>query len=74
MLIVLYPSKAQMHREEIGKPLKYVETSMFGAEYKRDGTFTASNRPQLPQGYKGKGAREFFAVITMKDGLIAKVE
>lgn len=73
MLIVLYPSKAQMQREEIGKPLKYVETSIFGEEYTPNGTFTASNRPQLPQGYKGKGAREFFAQITMKNGLIEKV-
>lgn len=67
MLIVNYPSKKAM-REHIGQPLDFTETSMFGPEYRADGTFTGSNRPHIT-GHK----REFFAQITMRDGLIHKV-
>ena len=73
MLIALYPSKKEM-KTHIGEPLKYVETSMFGEEYKADGTFAVCNRPSLPQGCKEPGAREFFAQVTMKVGFIAQVE
>lgn len=69
MLIFLYASKKQM-KECIGQPLKFRETSMFGAEYKADGKLVGSNRPQIT-GIKG---REFFANVTMVDGKIAKVE
>lgn len=69
MLIVYYPSKKAL-RECVGQPLNYKETSMFGDEFKRNGTFAASNRPAL-SGVKG---REFFASITMQDGLIAIVD
>jgi len=69
MMIVHYESKAQMNREFIGKPLTYTETSMFGAEYKENGTFIASNRPHIT-GFK----REFFAEITMEDGKIKVVK
>jgi len=68
MMIALYASKKDL-KAEIGKPLNYRETSMHGAEYKPDGTFAVSNRPSIT-GIKG---REFFAEITMKGGLIAKV-
>lgn len=68
MLILLYPSKKAL-RESIGKPLRYRETSMFGPEYRATGTFTGSNRPSIT-GMKG---REFFASVTMKDGLVEKV-
>lgn len=67
MMLALYPSKKAL-KENIGQPLKYEETSMFGAEYRADGTFTVANRPHLT----GLG-REFFAQITMKNGLIEKV-
>jgi len=69
MLILHYTSKKSL-RECIGKPLHYRETSMFGAEYKPNGNFCGSNRPQIT-GIKG---REFFASVTMRDGLIAKVD
>ena len=36
-MILNYESKKQM-KEHIGEPLKYTETSMFGEEYKSDGT------------------------------------
>ena len=68
MMIVLYPSKKVL-KENIGNRLKYRETSMFGSEYKSNGRFCVSNRPSIT-GIKG---REFFAEVTMKDDLIAKV-
>lgn len=68
MLILYYNSKKDL-KANIGKPLSYDETSMFGPEFKRDGKLTGSNRPHIT----GMG-REFFAQVTMRDGLIAKVE
>ena len=67
MMILNYPSKKDL-KASIGQPLRYTETSMFGPEYKADGTFAGCNRPHLT-GY----AREFFAEVTMANGLIAKV-
>ena len=68
MLIFNYPSKKVL-KENIGSALKYIETSMFGAEYRRDGQLTGANRPHIT----GQG-REFFAQVTIKDGLIASVK
>ncbi len=68
MIILNYRSK-KMLRENIGQPLRYTETSFFGPEYKRNGVLTGSNRPQIT----GNGGREFFASVTMKDGLIKEV-
>ena len=70
MMIFNYESKKQM-KENIGQPLKYTETSFFGEEYKSDGSFVGCNRPTLPE---GTGTREFFANVTMEDGLIKEVE
>lgn len=67
MLIFDYPTKREM-AEHIGQPLRYRETSMFGAEYRPDGTLTGCNRPHIT-GHK----REFFANVEMRDGLIARV-
>lgn len=67
MLIFDYPSKKAL-KECIGQRLRYRETSMFGDEYRRDGTLTGCNRPHIT-GHK----REFFANVVMADGLIAKV-
>lgn len=67
-LIVKYPSKKVL-KEEVGKPLKYIETSMFGPEYSPNGMLTVANRPHIT----GLG-REFFAQVYMKDGLIEKVK
>jgi len=75
MLLTGYKSRKEL-ATCIGEPLKYVETSMFGNEFKWDGSFTAMHRPLLKE-YNGitlpKG-REFGATITMANGLIAKVE
>ena len=68
MLIANYPSKKAC-KEAVGQPLRYTETSMFGAEYKPDGVLTVANRPHIT----GLG-REWFGNITMKDGKIAAVK
>lgn len=75
MMIALYPSKKVL-KEEIGKALKYRETSMFGEEYKADGTFCVCNRPSITgiKNADGSKAKEFFAEVTMKNGLIEKVK
>ena len=67
-MIVLYPTKKEL-KDSIGEPLKYQETSMFGNEYRSNGSFSGCNRPHLT-GFK----REFFARITMVDGKISRVE
>jgi len=67
MTILDYPSKKAL-REQIGQPLRRIETSMFALEYRESGTLTGANRPTVT----GKG-RMFFAIVTMKDGLITKV-
>ena len=67
MMIVHYPSKKDL-KAAIGTALRYTETSLFGAEYLSNGTFTVARRPHLQN-----GGREWFARVTMKDGLIAKV-
>jgi len=68
MIVFNYPSKKVL-KENIGNPLSYIETSMFGNEYVRSGTLVGANRPHIT----GQG-REFFAKVTMQDGLIARVE
>ncbi len=67
-LVAVYPSKKEL-KTKLGEPLEHIETSMFGQEYKPNGSFVVANRPHIT----GLG-REFFAKVTMKDGLIAKVE
>jgi hypothetical protein len=67
MLILDYPTKTEL-KECVGKPLKYRETSAFGPEYDPNGDLVGSNRPSIT-GYK----REFFARVSMKDGLILNV-
>ena len=68
MLIFNYSSKKEL-KENIGKSLNYIETSMFGPEYEANGKLTVCNRPHLT-GHK----REFFASGELKDGLITKVK
>lgn len=67
MIVFVYPSKKVM-KENIGKPLRYIETSMFGEEYVSDGKLVGANRPHIT----GIGI-EFFAEIEMENGLIKKV-
>jgi len=68
MLVFNYESKKAL-KESIGKPLRYIETSVFGPEYRDNGILTGANRPHIT----GKG-REFFANVTMANGLIKGVK
>lgn len=68
MMIVNYDTKKDL-KAAIGQPLRYTETSLFGPEYKPDGVLTVAHRPHIT----GRG-REFFANVTMRDGLIAGVK
>ena len=63
-------NKLKEFKENIGKGLRYTETSLFGNEFEQNGTFAGCNRPHDP---RGTGKREFFAEVTMRDGLISKV-
>jgi hypothetical protein len=68
MIIFNYSSKKEL-KERVGKPLDYIETSIFGPEYVTNGVLTGANRPHIT----GKG-REFFANVTMLNGLIKAVK
>jgi len=68
MLIANYPSKRDC-KANIGKPLRYTETSMFSPEYLANGELTVANRPHIT----GLG-REWFGQITMENGLIKAVK
>jgi len=65
MLGARYPTKKSL-KESIGKPLRYIETSIFGPEYTPNGTFPVVG----PDPYTN---RKWYATVTMKDGLITKV-
>jgi len=54
-------------KASIGKPLNYVETSMFDPEYTDDGRFVVVG----PDAYR---KRSWFATVTMENGIIAMVE
>ena len=68
MLVFDYPSKKVL-KENVGKPLRFLETSVFGPEYRENGVITGANRPHIT----GQG-REFFANVTMENGLIKGVK
>jgi hypothetical protein len=68
MMILDYPTK-KILKDNIGQPLRFEETSIFGPEYVSNGNFVGSNRP-----YITGHAREFFAKVTMKDDIIVAVE
>jgi len=68
MIVFDYESKKQL-KEHVGQPLRYIETSLFGPEYRSNGMLTGANRPHIT----GRG-REFFANVQMKDGLIQSVK
>ena len=68
MLIFKYKSKKEL-KENIGKRLIYIETSLFGEEYKPNGLLTGANRPHITN-----MGREFFANVLMKDGIITQVK
>ncbi len=59
-----YKAKKDL-KASVGQPLRYTETSMFGAEFRADGRFCVVG----PSAYE----RKWFAEVTMKAGKIAKV-
>lgn len=60
-----YTTKKEL-KASLGEPLKYEETSIFGLEYKDNGVFAVVG----PSPYK----RNWFAEVTMENGLIKKVK
>lgn len=66
-LIANYKSKKEC-KANIGEALRYTETSLFGPQYKPNGTLTVANRPHIT----GLG-REWFGQVTVENGLITKV-
>lgn len=65
MMAAIYKTKKAL-KENIGQPLRYIETSMFGSEFRENGSFCVVG----PSPYE----RKWFASVTMKDGKIAQVK
>lgn len=65
MLVATYPTKKAL-KAAVGKPLRYQETSMFGEEYRDNGSFAVVG----PGAYQ----RKWYATVEMRDGLIFKVK
>ena len=61
MIIANYKHKKDL-KASIGKGLMYRETSIFGPEYRRAGTFCVTNHKH-----------SWFAEVTMKNSYISKV-
>lgn len=64
MLVACYKTKKDL-KNAIGQTLRYEETSLFGVEYKQDGTFCVVG----PGAYQ----RKWYAQVTMVEGKISKV-
>ena len=67
-MIAVYPTKKNL-KENIGKKLSYIETSLFGNEYKSNGSFVVCNRPHITN-----IGREWFAQVKMSDDIIIGVK
>ena len=65
MMGALYPTKKAL-KAAIGQPLRYEETSIFGPEYRADGTFCVVG--------PSPRERKWFAEVTMQGGKILKVK
>lgn len=65
MLAASYPTKKAM-REAKGMPLRYIETSIFGPEYKGDGTYVVVG----PSPYN----RQWYGEVTIKGSVIHSVK
>ena len=62
MIELCYETKKQL-KENIGQELDYIETSIFGSEYKSDGQIVGCNKK-----------RSFFAKVFVKNDKIIKVK
>lgn len=65
MMGARYPTKKAL-KASVGQPLRYEETSIFGPEYKANGTFCVVG----PSPYQ----RKWYAEVTMENGLIRRVK
>lgn len=65
MLGASYPAKKAL-KAAVGQTLQFIETSMFEPEYDANGTFCVVG----PSPFE----RKWYAKVTMKNGLIFKVE
>jgi hypothetical protein len=65
MLAALYKTKKAL-KESVGKPLVFEETSLWGPEYKQNGSFAVVG-PSPTQ-------RKWYAEVTMENGIIKKVK
>lgn len=75
MMILNYKSKKEL-KGKVGEKLDYTETSMFGAEFSSNGSFSGCNRPYSPEypKFEQRKGREFFARVTMENDLIKDVK
>ena len=64
MMGACYKTKKVL-KANVGQPLMYEETSMFGAEYRDNGTFCVVGPSPT--------VRKWYASVTTVNGLIAKV-
>lgn len=64
MLAAHYKTKQDL-KAAVGQPLRYEETSLFGTEFKENGTFPVVGPSSL--------SRKWFAQVTMENGRIKKV-
>tara|TARA_R100001443_G_C3325002_1_gene171011 strand:- start:205 stop:393 length:189 start_codon:yes stop_codon:yes gene_type:complete len=62
MIELCYKTKKQL-KDNIGQELDYIETSLFGSEYKSDGYIVGCNKK-----------RSFFAKVFLKNDKIIKVK
>jgi len=65
MMAASYKTKKAC-KESLGEAPRFVETSMFGPEFKGDGTYTVVG----PEPYD----RKWYAQVTVTDGVISKVK
>tara|TARA_R110002012_G_scaffold274215_1_gene460413 strand:+ start:262 stop:456 length:195 start_codon:yes stop_codon:yes gene_type:complete len=64
MTVILHYKTKKELKQNIGQPLNYTETSIFGAEYKSNGTVIGTNHPK----------RSWFSKITIENDLIKRVD
>ena len=65
MMGAIYKTKKEL-KSAVGQELRYEETSMFGSEFKANGTFCVVG--------PSPRERKWFAEVTMSNGLITKVK
>ena len=65
MMAASYKTKKAC-KESLGEAPRFIETSMFGPEFKGDGTYTVVG----PEPYD----RKWYAQVTVTDGVISKVK